>query len=589
MVEGDARVERAATISRAWRRGRKTVRRWLVVAVFFATAGALLTGCGRTANETQTRSDLSLPVTENLDPSRRVRQIELYVTTAEYDPVRYEMGLMVAENWRKLGFDVKVTPLAWDRLSELGMQQHKFDAFTLEWAGRAERIDPDHFVYQTLHSSQDVPGAYNIVGYRNPEYDQIAEAQRREMNIEKRRELVFRAQEIAAEDVPYAPILYRNQIVAYNSRDFDNVTPMLGEGLMSVWNWLSITPKGERKVVRLGYPSDVTSLNPLSTVNAHDHQTLSLIYDRLVRVNPDGEPELWAAEDMKQIEPTVLEFKLRQGMKFHDGRPVTAEDVVYTFQLIRDVESPYFLNLIKMVEKVEAIDDLTVRFTLTEPTASFLANTLGQVYILPKHVWQPIYEQGGAEAVLNYPNSEPIGSGPFALEYWRKDQEMMLKTVKDYFRPAKIDGILKIAYADNQGLVGALQAGEADVAGWALLPSEADSLKNFDHLTVLEVQNHGLVHINYNTRVLPFSDKAVRLALTYAIPKQRVVEEILEGHGEVAHSIIGPANKFWHNPNVKKINFDLQEAVRILQEAGYAWDAEGRIYYPEGVSDQSQS
>ena len=581
-------MERATTLSPARTNAPQTVVRWAVFAFLLVTAVGLLSGCGRTS-DTQTGDRLSLPVTENLDPRRRVRPIELYVTTPEYDPVRYELGLMVAENWRKLGFDVKVTPLAWDRLSELGLKQHKFDAFTLEWAGRAERIDPDHFVYQTLHSSQDIPGGYNVVGYHNEEYDQTAEAQRREMNSEKRRELVFRAQEIAAEDVPYAPVLYRNQIVAYNSREFENVTPMLGEGFMGIWNWLTITPKGERKVVRLGYPGDVTSLNPLSTVNAHDHQTLSLIYDRLVRVNPDGEPELWAAEDMKQVAPNVLEFRLRPGMKFHDGQPVTAADVVYTFQLIQQVKSPYFLNLTSMVKEVEATDDLTVRFTLTEPTASFLANTLGQVYILPKHVWQRIYDQGGAQAVLNYPNTEPVGSGPFKLEYWRKDQEMMLKAVKDYFQPAKIDGILKIAYADNQGMVGALQAGEVDVAGWALLPQEADGLKGFDHLTILEVQNHGLVHINYNARVLPFSDKAVRLALTYAIPKQRIVEEILEGHGEVAHSIIAPANKFWHNPNVKKINFDLQEAVTILRQAGYKWDSEGHIYYPEGVSDNQHS
>jgi len=82
---------------------------------------------------------------QSLPPERKVREIELYVTTPDYDPIRYEFGLMAAEEWKKLGFDIKVTPLAWNRLSELGINQKDFDAFTLAWAGRAERIDPDHF------------------------------------------------------------------------------------------------------------------------------------------------------------------------------------------------------------------------------------------------------------------------------------------------------------------------------------------------------------------------------------------------------------------------------------------------------------
>jgi len=90
---------------------------------------------------------------KNLPAERQIRQIELYVTTAEYDPIRYEFGLMIAQNWKKLGFDVKITPLEWSRLAMEGIKKKNFDAFTLAWAGRAERIDPDHFCYQVNHSS----------------------------------------------------------------------------------------------------------------------------------------------------------------------------------------------------------------------------------------------------------------------------------------------------------------------------------------------------------------------------------------------------------------------------------------------------
>ncbi|MCG8510381.1 MAG: ABC transporter substrate-binding protein, partial [Rhodospirillales bacterium] len=115
---------------------------------------------------------------EDLPQERRIRTIQLYVTTAEYDPIRYEFGLMTAEQWKKLGFDVKVTPMEWSRLATEGIKKKNFDAFTLAWSGRAERIDPDHFCYQVNHSSQVHLGQYNINGMKNAEYDKYAELQR---------------------------------------------------------------------------------------------------------------------------------------------------------------------------------------------------------------------------------------------------------------------------------------------------------------------------------------------------------------------------------------------------------------------------
>ena len=99
------------------------------------------------------------------------------------------------------------------------------------------------------------------------------------------------------------------------------------------------------------------------------------------------------------------------------------------------------------------------------------------------------------------------------------------------------------------------------------------------------VRNHGYYHINYNMRRKPFDDKAVRHALTYAIPKQLILDRLLEGYGEITHSIITPANKFRHNPSVRKFDFDMEQAKKTLADAGYEWDDNGRIYYPPGKKD----
>jgi peptide/nickel transport system substrate-binding protein len=556
--------------------------------IFILLISLVLSACSmQVTKEPEGEKEAPKNVTENLPEDRKVRELELYVTTPEYDPIRYEFGLMIAEEWKKLGFDVKVTPLEWNRLAELGMKQKDYDAFTLSWAGRAERIDPDHFIYATLHSSNAGLGAYNIVGYDNPEYDKLAEEQRKVTDLEKRKEIVNRAQELFLEDLPYAPVVHRDQVMAYNKENFKNVTYMLGEGLNSYWNFLNMEPTGDQKVVRWGYPSDIDSLNPLSSTNSHDFQVTRLIYDRLVQISETGEPENWAAKSIEDVNSDGQTYKvtLHEGMKFHDGEAVTAADVKFSFDLVKEIQSPYFMSMVKPIDSVEVIDDLTVQFNLVEPFAPFISNTLAQMYIFPEHYWKPILDSEGATGVLEHQNEEIIGSGPFKMDYWRKNQELKLLRNDDFRTPAKIDGILSIPYSNTQGMVAAVEQGEADMTGWWVEPIQVDKLKENPMLEVISVKDHGLYHINYNMRRMPFDDKPVRLAMAYVIPKQRIIDELLEGYGTPANSLIAPANEFWHNPDIETFEYDFEKAMNILKDAGYEWDENGKIYYPEGKSD----
>jgi peptide/nickel transport system substrate-binding protein len=200
--------------------------------------------------------------------------------------------------------------------------------------------------------------------------------QRRIIDPDKRREAVWKCQEIAAKDQPHTPIACRNQLQPYNVRDWENWTPMMGEGLQAFWNLMNVKPKTDRKVLRWGYPSDVSTMNPLASVATHDFQTFRLIYDRLVRVGVDGRPVNWAAESITQIDDTTIDVKIRSGMKFHDGEPVTVEDVKFSFEFPTTAKSGYFMAIVKPIENVEIVDDTTVRFKLGEPFAPFVANCL---------------------------------------------------------------------------------------------------------------------------------------------------------------------------------------------------------------------
>ncbi len=554
--------------------------------------GSLLVGCATSPEKAPAKPAAGAPTgsapaaKKDLPEERKVRELELYITTADYDPVRYEFGLMTAAEWRKLGFAVKTTPLEWSRLSQLGIVQHEFDFFTLNWAGRSERIDPDFFTYMVLHSSQVGKGQQNHNGYESKEFDALAEKQRVTMDQEARKKIVWQAQEVFAKDQPHTPIVTRNQLMPYNARDWDGVVPVLGEGLNDLYNIVGMKPKTDKKVLKWGYPSDVTIINPLNTTNTHDFQTLRLIYDRLMQINPTGVPEKWAAQEIKTVSDTVIDVTIRSGMKWHDGKPVTAEDVKFSFEYPAKVKSGYFTGLLKPIKQVTVTGPLSVRFELVAPTAPFFANILGQVFLIPKHIWEGIPEKAGLAKMQDFPNAQPVGSGVFKLEYWRRNEEMKLVRNPDHWLKPAYDELVKIPYANVQGMVAGVTKGEADFGGWWIEPLQVRELeKTAPHIKVANVRNHGYYHINYNMRRKPFDDLAVRTALAHAIPKQLILDRLLEGYGEITHSYISPANEYWHNPNVPKVEYSLDKSRQLLKEAGYEWGSDGRLYYPPGKTN----
>ena len=515
---------------------------------------------------------------------RKVRKIEFAITTPAYDPVRNEWCLMVAENWKKLGIDVEIKPMDTSVMISQGLKKHDFDMMIVSWGGMPERIDPDYLLYTILDSSQAGENLFNMDGYNNPEYDKMARKQRVTMDPEERRKAVFKAQEIFVHDQPETPVVHQYFVHAYNSTDFDGAVPMIGEGLSSRWNFVNMRPLGSQKILRYGHPEAIRTLNPMKMVGLHEYTVFRVIYDCLMAVDPEGKIVPWAAKEVKVVNDRTIEATLREGMKFHDGKPVTADDVKFTFDYLLKWQIGEFLAGIKVLDAVEKTGPLSVRFKLKEPSSSFMAYALASVYILPKHVWENVPEKVG----LKHPDewtdwkALAIGSGPFKFDYWRQGEEMKLVRNDGHFTKPKIEGILRIDYKDMQTLSMALQKKEIDVIGWNLSPLQAKQLKGIKGISVVTIPSFGLYPIHYNCRIKPFSDVAFRRALGYCVPKKRIVDEFYEGYGVEAHSTIGPMNKYWHNPNVEKVDLDLEKARKILKDAGYEWDSKGKLYYPKG-------
>ncbi|ADJ16885.1 extracellular solute-binding protein family 5 [Halalkalicoccus jeotgali B3] len=510
-----------------------------------------------------------------------VEPIELIVTTEDYDPIRYEFGNLIAENWRELGFEVEVTPLAWNTIVSRTFDEQNFDTFTLNWAGRAARLDPDVFCYSLHHSSQTDQGGNNMVNYESSEYDEYAEAQRKAYDENERQEAVMQCQELFAEDQPRTPIANQTQAMPYLEARFDDIVNMMGEGLMSFWTAVDSMPANGVEQISLGYPSDVNNLNPVDGTASHDTQTMRLIYDKLVRIDQEGMATNWLAEDVTVVDDTTIRATIRDGHQWHDGEDLTVEDVKFSFDYLNEYSS-LLSSFMGPLESTEIIDERTVEFTLSDSFAPFIPVGLGQVFIIPQHIWENIPEDlDGVSEPVGWENPEPVGSGPFEFVSWNRDEQMVLQANQNHFHTPNIPELIKIPGADMQSLVRLLEDESLDMIGWVPGPDTVNRLDSeIDHVTISSIDSHNWYHINYQLERPPFDDVAVRHALADAIPKQDIVDIVMDGMGTVTHTFMAAVNDFWHNPDVREFGNDLGRAQITLEEAGYTLE-NGRLYYPE--------
>lgn len=503
-----------------------------------------------------------------------VASIDLMTTTESYDPIRYEAAFIIAERWRELGFEVNVQPTEFSTALERLYDQQDFDAVILGWSGRTDRLDPQFFL-STLDSRQSNLGGNNPGGYDNPEFDALFDEQSRAFDLDERQRIVQEMQELYKSDMPLVVLFHRDEVVAFNHDAFEGINPMAGEGLYSEWGPMEARPVGERATLRIGGPQEPDNLNPLASTSVWGWKWMRLYYDRLVRLSADVEPLPWAAESVDQVDETTVAITLREGMTFHDGEAVTAEDVAFTWNYYLDQDYSYFNSYLDALERAEQIDEYTVHFHLSEPSASFASISLSQIPILPSHIWEDIEDASR----LSPTETPTVGSGPFVHERFDRGEFMALSKFDDHFHADEIavDGVEFIIYADMEGVYTGLQTGQIDVTAWRMEPGQISLAEGEDHLTVVNVPDFGYFHMTYNLRNEPLDDRAVRRALAMASDRERMVNVLLDGRGEVGSSVVAPVNTFWHEPFVERLDFDMEAARAELEEAGYSWNDAGRL------------
>ena len=289
----------------------------------------------------------------------------------------------------------------------------------------------------------------------------------------------------------------------------------------------------QRKTLIVGYAADPVVLDTVESTHMHDVDVMVNMIETLVRPK---------APDFAEIEPLlatsweaspdsmVWTFHLRQGVKFHDGTDFNAQAVKYNFDRVMAAKH----YEVESIEKVEVVDDYTVRFTLKEPFAPFLV-----ILTFPSlSIVSPTAIETMGEEIMRH----PVGTGPFIFDHWDEGIEVVLRANKDYWGgPPKLDKIVFKIIPEASTRRMELEAGHIDIdyAYDARLTDMPVFMKNPD-LEVQGVPGQCSRYIGMNHAKAPFNNKLVRQAIAYAIDYDSIVEKILVGFGERLYCAVLP-------------------------------------------------
>ena len=361
---------------------------------------------------------------------------------------------------------------------------------------------------------------------------------------------------------------------------------------------------GEPKGVTVAMTSAWDSMMPLNTNSNYSLFVYDQIYDRLAQGNSQGEYDPRLADSWEVNEDsTVVTFHLNPNATWHDGQPVTADDVVFTFQMYSDPEvsalSRYYLSPIAGTDDsgaelsadsigVAKVDDLTVAITMK--SAMFpgnLFNNLNSVYIVPKHIFE-----GKTAAEINEPTlwMTPIGSGPFKFDSKIDGERIEFVANENYFLGApKIDRMV-VRIVPTGNLLAGLMSGEIDIlAGGGLgsiLLDDWATAQAQENLVTSSIPTTSYQMLIINTQK-PYMTQKVRQAISMAINRDALVNSLLQGQGMAVITPISPISPYY-NPDVT-VWYDPDQAKTMLTEENFPFDQEMVFYVPTGNTTRERA
>ena len=331
---------------------------------------------------------------------------------------------------------------------------------------------------------------------------------------------------------------------------------------------------GAVKTLRVGWLQEPENLNPYIGLLGQDYEIYHLNYDYLVGFDPKDfspRPEI-ATSWTVSPDQKVWTFKIRQGVKWQDGQPLTASDVAFSYNYIIDNQISTYTNYVDGIKKAVVVDPSTVQMICSRPKANMLSTIIP---IVPEHIWSKVSGKAATTSFQNPPSI--VGSGPFQVVEWKKGSFIRLKANSSYWGGApKIDEILFQTYTSADTMSSDLKSGAIDAA--VELPlAQVPNMTTTPGLTVIKGTHWRFNELGFNCYDSPDSlgnpvllDQKFRHAMNWAVDRQKIASIAFFGQATPGSTLLPPYSKYhWEPPADQAYTYDPAKAKAELAAAGY--------------------
>jgi peptide/nickel transport system substrate-binding protein len=325
---------------------------------------------------------------------------------------------------------------------------------------------------------------------------------------------------------------------------------------------------------------ELASLDPTFSVHTPSRNVYGLIFDALVHRNKDLVLEPRVLERWERVDATTWKFSIRKGIKFHNGEPLDAQAVKFTFDIITDKERSPAAALFRPIKATQVVDPYTLVLTTDGPFTFLMDRIADVVFVVPPKYYA---EKGRNGFVV-----QPVGSGPYRYKSWIKGDAVVVTANPDYWgkRP-RFKEITFKPVLEPSTRVAAILSGRADIVS-DVPTNQAQLLQSRPNVKLTVSTMPDVIHIGLRPGHPALKDRRVRQALNYAVNKPLIVQRLLSGYAEPVGQPVPPP-VFGYNPAVKPYAHDPERARALLKEAGFANGFEATMEIGEGRIESAKS
>jgi len=491
-----------------------------------------------------------------------------------WDDWSVHSGEAIAEQLKKVGISIEVVPT-----DDSAMYPRLYDRdYGIEEMSYGYSAYPSHMFYR-FHSSQDCAQCGQDWSFRNATVDAVIDEMLKTTDKEKARELMWKVDQMAAESVPYVPLFLADEYHAFR-KEWTGYTVMPA-GPISYLNTHTLpdiySTAGKKDFV-IAFNNEPETFSPMAATSGRALLYSMSVYDTLLAYDEKLNLIPWMATGLPEFssDGKTMTFYLKPGLKWHDGQPLTAKDVIFTFQytVAQSATGQWAYDIIKSFDSGEAPDDLTAVIHLKEPYV-WASEAFGAQYIIPEHIWSqtsliPKYDWD--QTLVESNPKVAVGSGPFMFSGWVPGEYIKLVKNPSWWTTGHplIDTLIFRKIDTESARILAMQKGEVDTERYSVEPAFVEQAKASSELVVTHTVDQWDYILAFNNKSPPFDDVWVRRAIAYATDKDEIVKRGALGYGTVTPSYCsGAFFPFWANPNPLTYPYDPDKANKILDEQGY--------------------